>query len=194
MMSEQELRQALVDYGMRLLDADLVQGTWGNLSVRLDETHMLVTPSGLDYDKLAASDMAKVELSTLEWEGPHKPTSEKSLHQAIYLLRPEINAVIHTHSDACSVLAAARAPLPAKTEELSRMFGGTVAVARYGLPGTKALAKHTAAALGPRFAALMAHHGAVACGGSLDAAFTRCMALENAARAYIGERQPEAND
>ena len=66
-----------MDYGKRLVAAGLVQGTWGNLSMRLSEETMLVTPSGLDYNRLSPADMVKVDVRSLEHEGEHKPTSEK---------------------------------------------------------------------------------------------------------------------
>ena len=103
---ELELREKLVAYGNKLVDEGLVQGTWGNLSIRLDENYMLVTPSGLDYRRLTAADMVKVNLQTLEYEGSLKPTSEKGIHAGIYLRRPDIHAVIHTHSKYCSIFIA----------------------------------------------------------------------------------------
>lgn len=186
-MNEQALREALVDYGVQLVQSGLVQGTWGNLSVRLDEKYMLVTPSGLAYTSLTPDDIVKVELATLAYEGSVKPTSEKALHQQIYLHKPEANAVIHTHSDCCSVLAAACKPLPAITEALGALTRGDVAVAKYGLPGTNTLARNTVAAMGERNAALMAHHGAVACGDTLDRAYRCCLLMEQAAQRYIEE-------
>ena len=106
-MNEMEVREKLVDYGKRLVATGLVQGTWGNLSMRLDEGHMLVTPSGLDYNRLTPMDMVKVDITTLEYEGNQKPTSEKGLHAEFFRRRPEGGAVIHTHSKFASVFAAA---------------------------------------------------------------------------------------
>lgn len=97
-----------MDYGKQLVTSGLVQGTWGNLSVRLDDTYMLVTPSGLDYARLTPADMVKVNMRTLAYEGDLKPTSEKSLHAAIYHNRPDIGGIIHTHAKYCCVYAAAR--------------------------------------------------------------------------------------
>ncbi len=188
-MNEQELRLSLVDYGVRLVEAGLVQGTWGNLSVRLDQKYMLVTPSGLDYLSLTPDDIVKVDIVTLAYEGGVKPTSEKALHQQIYLAKPEAAAIIHTHSDCCSVLAAAHAALPAAAEELKALAKGDIAVAKYALPGTNALAKNTVLAMGNANAALMAHHGAVACGDSLEKAYLCCLLMEQAAESYIAEKQ-----
>lgn len=187
-MKELDLRNALVEYGHKLLRAGLVQGTWGNLSVRLDEEHMLVTPSGIDYAALKSEDMVLVNMKTLQYAGSRKPTSEKTLHRAVYLAHPTCSAVIHTHSDACSVLAAACAPLPAHTERMLAYARGDARVAQYALPGTDRLARNALNALGENNACLLAHHGAVCCGEDLDAAFACCEALEEAAALYIAQK------
>ena len=197
------LRQMLVDYGKKLVAEDLVQGTWGNLSVRLDETHMLVTPSGIDYMSLSAGDMVKVDINTLEYEGNLKPTSEKGLHTKIYRDRPEIGGVIHTHSKYCSVFAAAHKDLHVLTPNLKdgRLnslneadaeapaefigFLDPVKLAKYALPGTKGLVKNTAEAISGNYGAIMSNHGMIACGNDLPEAFTNCVGLEALAKAAL---------
>ncbi len=201
------LRQQLADYGRKLVSCGLVQGTWGNLSARLDTEYMLVTPSGIDYEALSAGDMVKVNIKTLEYEGKLKPTSEKGLHAQVYQNRPEIGGVIHTHSKYCSVYAAARKDLPVPEEaafaafsetsvdaakeanttaaETTGGFANPVRLAKYALPGTKALIKNTAAALGENYGAIMSNHGMIACGDTLPAAFDSCVKLEALARDSI---------
>lgn len=183
-MREQELRQALVDYGNALVACGLVQGTWGNLSVRLDEKYMLTTPSGLDYTRLTADDMVKVNLETLKYEGDKKPTSEKGLHAAIYLNRPEIGAVIHTHAKYSSVFAAANKDMPV-LEEYRDIFGSEIKLAKYALPGTKALKKNTAEAVGNNYGAIMANHGMIACGETIEKAFENCSKIEENGQKYL---------
>ncbi|MCQ2551485.1 MAG: class II aldolase/adducin family protein [Clostridia bacterium] len=165
---ELALRQQLVDYGKKLVESGLVQGTWGNLSLRLDDKYMLVTPSGLDYERLTAKDMVKVEIETLNYEGDLKPTSEKGLHGEIYSRRKDVKAVIHTHQTYASVYAAAEKDLSSE-----------VKLAAYGLPGTKGLTKKTADALGNSYGCIMAHHGMVAVGKDLKEAFDICNKIEN---------------
>ena len=101
---EEKLREMLVEYGKKLVQSGLVQGTWGNISVRIDDTYMLTTPSGIDYIRLKSDDMVKVQIDDMSYEGINKPTSEKELHAAIYKQRPDIGAIIHTHSKYSSVL------------------------------------------------------------------------------------------
>ena len=185
---EQELRELLVAYGNKLVDTGLVQGTWGNLSVRLDDQYMLVTPSGLDYRRLTPSDMVKVNLETLEYEGPLKPTSEKGLHAAIYLQRPELGSVIHTHSKYCCIFAAARKPLPVEEPALQALFGEEVPLAKYGLPGSKKLMQNTVNAFGDGMGCIMTAHGMICGGADIEDAFVNCGKMEAAAAEYIERR------
>lgn len=114
-MIEKTAGEILAKFGKKLVETDLVQGTWGNLSLRLDEKYMMVTPSGLDYTRLTPSDMVKVDINSLEYAGDLKPTSEKGIHGGIYGSRPDVGAVIHTHSKYCAVFAAARKAVPIET-------------------------------------------------------------------------------
>ena len=182
---EQELRKELAAYGKKLVESGLVQGTWGNLSVRLDEKHMLVTPSGLDYMRLMPEDMVKVNIMTLEYEGQIKPTSEKGLHGEIYRTRPDLQSIIHTHSKYCCIFAAARKPMLIVTEEGKKVFGNQVGTSGYALPGTKRLQLETTKALGNNYGAIMANHGMICCGNNLNEAFDNCVLLEECGRIYI---------
>lgn len=184
-MTEQELRVILRESGVKLLENNLVQGTWGNSSVRLDDKKMLVTPSGLDYVSLKEDDMAVVDIETLEWTGKLKPTSERGIHAGIYLSRPEIGAVIHTHPTYGSIFASARVTLPCFNEEMKRVFGGDVRVAGYGLPGMKKLRKNTIKGMEGRNACFMANHGVLCCGKTMDEAFEVIHLLEKSCREYI---------
>ena len=176
------LRDALVEYGNRLVSEDLVQGTWGNLSARLDEKTILVTPSGIDYASLRPADMVRVDIETLAYdEAGLKPTSERGLHAMIYAARPEIGAIIHTHSTYCSVFAAAEKDLHL-TGDAAAVFGDTVRLAKYGFAGSKKLANNTAQAVGDGMGAIMSHHGMIVCGTDVAAAFKNACLLEKAAR------------
>lgn len=181
---ESELRTQLVAYGNKLVEKKLVQGTWGNLSVRLDRENMLVTPSGIDYALLEPADMVKVNIHTLKAEGGNKPTSELELHAELYKAREDVGAVVHTHSEYAGVFACAcrGIPVEAKDEEGRKVFGGMIPVAEYALPGTHALAVNTASALGTGTAAVMAHHGMAVCGETLDEAFANALKFEDTAR------------
>lgn len=191
-MTEHELREAIIACGRKLVETGLVQGTWGNIAVRLDEQHMLVTPSGLDYLVLTAEDIVKVDIQTLTYTSGRKPTSEKRLHQAVLRARPDVGAVIHTHSPDCSVLAAAGAALPAMTAEMRSLVGDGARTAAHALPSTGKLSRVALAALEGRNACLLANHGVLCCGRDLGEAYRVCEVMEEAAGRLIAERSGAA--
>lgn len=179
-MDELTMRQAVKDLGVRLLDENLVQGTWGNISVRIDDHTMLVTPSGLDYVALKPQDMVVLDMNILERpEGALKPTSEKGIHAGIMLARPEINCVIHSHPVNCSVYACAHATLLLKDEAHKKIFNADkIVTADYGLPGTNTLTKATTEAIGKANAVFMANHGVTCCGKTIEEALDVLRLLE----------------
>ena len=180
-----ELRQAVVGAGRRLLAEGLVARTWGNVSVRADAEHMLITPSGRAYEGMAPEDIVPVNLRTGAYDGPLKPSSEGKLHAEIYRTRSEIQAVIHTHQMNASTVAAARREVPPILDDMVQIIGPTVRVADYALPSTNKIVRVTVKALRGRMAALMANLGAVCLGRSLDEAFVVAQVLEKACKAFI---------
>jgi len=179
------ISQQIVEGGLRLVREGLVARTWGNISIRLNDTHMLITPSGRTYEDLTPDDIVLVNYHTSEYEGAIKPSSEKELHCEIYRTRREIHAVIHTHQVNASTVAAARREVPPILDDMAQIIGPSVRVARYALPSTRKITKETVRALKGRNAALMANHGAVCVGRDLDEAFVVCQVLEKACRAFI---------
>ena len=190
--TETELRQLVKDSGVRLLEENLVQGTWGNISVRLDEDHMLVTPTGLDYYHLTPEDMPVVQISDPSvWSDGKKPTSERKIHAAVLASRPEVGACIHSHPVFATIMASCRMPLPAFSDELKETMGGDVKVGAYGLPGTKKLMAGTVAAIQGRNACFMANHGVFCVGKTMDEAFNVLRVLEKNVYAYIRKKALE---
>ncbi len=184
---EREIRSQIVSYGRRLQEEGLLQGTWGNLAVRLNETQMLCTPSGLDYRLLAPEDIVKVELSTLAYGTQRKPTSEKRLHRDIFEKRADVCAVIHTHAKLCGVFAAARKTICCIEDEMKTLVGDEMRCAGHALPSTKKLSKVAIQALGNRNGCLLMNHGVICCGANLEAAYLACKAAEEAAGRQLGQ-------
>ena len=181
-MTESEARALLVEAGHRLLAEGLVARTWGNLSLRLDESTMAVTPSGIAYPDLTEEMIVLVDLNTDAWSGAFKPSGERKLHAEVYRRRPEVMAAVHTHQVAASICAAARVSVPASF--------GNVPCAPYALPSTKKLTVGTADALGDRPAVLMANHGVFAVGDTLERAFDLVAELERSCAEYVVDRRP----
>lgn len=184
-MDEYETKHQVSDAGRRLKTSGLIAGTWGNISIRLDDMHMIITPSGLDYDTATADDMVKVNYINNEYQGSIKPSSEMKLHTQIYRDRKKINSVIHTHSMNASTVAAARREVPPILDDMVQIIGPTIRVAKYALPSTKKIVKETVKALKGRNGVLMANHGAVGIGSDLEEAFTACIIMEKACKAFI---------
>lgn len=181
----EKLKLQIIDGGKRLLKEGLVARTWGNISIRVDDTYMLITPSGREYETLTEKDIVLVNYLTSKYEGDIKPSSEKELHCEIYRTRKNINAVIHTHQMNASTVAAARREVPPILDDQAQILGPSVRVADYALPSTKKLTKKTVKALEGRMAALLANHGAVCIGRDLEEAFVACQVLEKACKAFI---------
>jgi len=178
-------KEKVCESGRILLDRGLVEGTWGNCSLRIDENLMAVTPSGRRYEELTPDDIVIMDYHTLEVYGDIKPSSEKKLHSKIYQTRTEVNAVIHTHQPHASTVACARQELPAVLDDQAQILGPSVRCADYALPNTKKIVKTTVKALKGRYAALMANHGAVTLGRTLEEAVTAALVLEKACKAFI---------
>ena len=167
----------------------LVAGTWGNISARIPGTDMFViTPSGKNYLKTDPEDLVIMNLGGQTVDGNLKPSSEFHLHLLCYRARAEIQAVVHTHSIYASAHAVARVPIPASVEDLAMIVGGDVQVAPYALPGTEELAENAVSALGDRWAVLLANHGVVGMGRSVDEAMMVCQIIEKAAHINIMAR------
>ncbi|MDC7126695.1 MAG: class II aldolase/adducin family protein [Spirochaetales bacterium] len=183
-MTKEQAQKMVCDAGIRLVNAGLTAGTWGNISVRIDDTYMAITPSGGEYVSMKPEDITIVNMIDNTYEGK-KPSSEKSLHIAVYMDRKEINAVVHTHSTNASVVAAARREVPPVLDDLAQIAGPTVKCAAYALPSTKGLVKKTMKALKGRNAALLANHGAICLGRDVEEVFTCCEVLEKGCKAFI---------
>jgi len=179
------IKQEILEGGQRLLKEGLVARTWGNISIRVNDTHMLITPSGRPYEELSMDDIVLVNYQNSSYEGNVKPSSEKELHCEIYRTRKDVFAVIHTHQMNASTVAAAHREVPPILDDMTQIIGPTVRVAEYALPSTKKITKKTVKALKGRNAALMANHGAVCVGRDLDEAFVVCQVLEKACKAFI---------
>lgn len=183
-------RQAIVDTGLEMIRRGLVAGTWGNISCRPAclTGQILITPSAKPYDQLYADDLVTVDGDGTILQG-RKPSSELALHLAIYRHSAQIRAIVHTHSLYATACAVARKSIPASLEEMIQVVGGAVQVAEYALPGTEQLARNAVAALGDRTCVLLANHGLVSWGTTLDDALLVAQLVEKAAHIHYVAKQ-----
>lgn len=177
-------QRARLTEGYRYLHSHgLTQQASGNISVRCGD-RFLISPSGA-----SATDISPESLVAVDWNGTPlgagKPSSELPMHLAIYRAKPEAVAVVHTHASACVAIASCRKPIPG-FHYLIGSFGGTdIPCADYAVFGSQALADNVVAALQDRQACLMANHGAIAWGKSLDAAILFAHRIEILAQQYL---------
>ena len=173
----------------RMSGMGLVTGASGNVSRKLEAVGaaplMAITPMGSRYDSITADDVVVVDFDAEPVEGEGTPSSESLLHLAIYRARPDVGAVIHTHSVFASVLAVAGKGLPAVIDEAAITVGGAVQVSRYAFPASEELATNVCEVLGDRKAALIRNHGMVGVGSDPDEAFEICALVEHVAKIYV---------
>lgn len=185
-MTEREARNAaweqLVDAARRTTADGLVVGTSGNLSVRVGDT-VLVTPSGVPYDRLGPGDITGVDLDGAQTLGRLTPTSELPLHLALYRATGA-RAVVHTHAVHATAVSTLVTELP-PVHYMTAALGGPVRVAAYALYGTDELAGSVLEALRDRTACLLRNHGTVAYGDTLAQAYDRTAQLEWMCRVWL---------
>lgn len=181
------LRAAIIAACRAMEARGLTQGTSGNVSVR-HGGDMLITPSATAYDALRPEMIAAMAIADNEageWQGPLKPSSEWRFHRDILATRPEVGAVVHTHSPHATALAMTRRAIPAGHYMVAAFGGNDVRCAGYARFGTAALSGLVIEALRDRKACLMANHGAITLGRDLDEALSLAIELEALARQHV---------
>ncbi|MES5822672.1 class II aldolase/adducin family protein [Streptomyces sp. RG80] len=174
--------EELVATARRTVADGLVVGTSGNVSVRVDDT-VLVTPSGVPYDRLTPDDVTGVDLDGRPVLGRLVPTSELPMHLAIYRAT-DAGAVVHTHAVHATAVSTLVPELPA-IHYMSGALGGAVRVAPYATYGTEELAENMLHALDGRTGCLLRNHGTVTYGATLDQAYDRSAQLEWMCRLWL---------
>ena len=162
------------------------QGAAGNISLRAGGK-MLITPSAIPYDDITPEMIAAMPIDDNygAWEGPKRPSSEWRFHLDIFRARPEIGAIVHTHAPHATAIAMARREIPPCHYMITRFGGGTVRCAPYALFGTAELSALALEALRDRTDCLLANHGMIATGPTLDAALAAAVELEALAKQFI---------
>jgi len=180
-----EERQQIVDMSLKLYRENLIVGTWGNLSMRVNHSGKecyLVTPSGMEYEDTTIEDILVLDKDGKILLGKRRPTSELRMHMKLYEERSEINAIIHTHSTFATACAVVGIGIPMMVEDMIQHIGGDVRIAKYALPGTEELAENVCHAIADRKAVLLKNHGALGMGENLKAAYKSCVLTEKSAQ------------
>ena len=178
------VRAEIVRVGRAVRTRGLAVGTSGNVGARLPDGRIAITPSTMDYEEMTADDIVIVEADGAPSEGRRRPSSELALHVAVFAARPDVRAIVHSHSPFATTFAAARRPVPAVHYVLALLVGpgrDTLRVAPYATFGTPELARNAVLTLGDDQAVLLANHGAIAVAGSLRSALGRAERVEELA-------------
>lgn len=177
------LRAALVETCRALGERDLTHGTSGNVSVRAGQG-FLISPTGVDYATLRPDDLPYVTWAGV-WYGRLRPSSEWRFHRDILRARPELGAIVHTHSPHATALACRGEGIPAFHYMVAVAGGVDLRCAPYATYGTQELSDAALTALEGRRACLLANHGVIAAGADLRAALRLAGEVENLARQYL---------
>jgi L-fuculose-phosphate aldolase len=172
----------LLKITQKLAELALNKGTAGNCSVRFGDG-FLVTPSGINVEEMTPESMVQMQFDG-SFEPNKKPSSEWRFHRDILANRPEINAVIHTHSQFATTLACLHKDIPPFHYMIAVTGGDTIRCAPYALFGTQVLSDNALAALYHSKACLLANHGMIALGRDLDDALAVTVEVENLCEQY----------
>ena len=184
-MSIDAAKNQVAEVARKMAELDLVSGTSGNVSARLPDGLMAITPMGKSCEGMSADDIAVVDGDLGPVDGHLMPSSESLLHAAIYDARADVGGIVHTHAVHSSAVAAAGMGIPPIVDEMVVTLGGEVRVSEYAPPASEEVAERVCEALGNRDAALIRNHGAVAVGVDPEAALAASVLTERVARIFV---------
>lgn len=195
MPSDRQHRLAIVEFGGALHANGFVAATDGNLSVRLNNKHLLVTPTCISKGRMRTSDLVIVDMEGRRVAGKRRVSSEIGMHLLIYRLRPDVRGIVHAHPPTATGFAASGLDLnrPLVCEVVVGL--GSIPLARYGTPGTPELTEVLEPLIPDHDAILMANHGVVTFGSSLESAYMKMETVEHFAKIslvthLLGHEQP----
>ncbi|WP_349371009.1 class II aldolase/adducin family protein [Salinarimonas sp.] len=181
---QESVRAHIVRVAQAMDEAGFCPSKSGNVSARTD-AGMIITPSGLPYKATTPADLVEIGFDGVVRAGKLRPSSEWPFHAAIYEARPDAKAIVHTHSPKATALACARRGIPAFHYMVAYCGGKDIRCADYATFGTDDLARNAVAGLEGRKAVLLANHGVIALGATLDGAYAIAAEVENLAGQYL---------
>jgi L-ribulose-5-phosphate 4-epimerase len=182
-METKDMKQIVLEISKQSFEEKLFAGTSGNLSVYdPDSKLMAITPSGVDYPTMQIDDIIVMTLEGEIVEAKGKPSSEWRMHATIYQNRPDVNAVIHTHSPYATGFAIVNKSIPAVLIEMVPFIGGDIPIAEFAYPGTAELGQAALSVLHNRCSCLLANHGVLAIGNNLKRTHLCATYTEDAAK------------
>jgi L-fuculose-phosphate aldolase len=181
-------RERIVRYGKMLYDRGFIAATDGNISTRLDENCLLITPTCMCKGMMSEDDLVIVDMEGRKLEGARNVSSEVAMHLLIYQLRPDVRGIVHAHPPTATGFAAAGIALDQPLISEIVLTLGAVPLAPYGCPGTEELSKTLRPFVPQHDAILMANHGVVAYADDLERAFMHMETVEHLAKISLVAR------
>jgi L-fuculose-phosphate aldolase len=181
--------EQIVAAAQELLSKGLVEGTSGNISARMENGNVALTPSSLDYRVMTVDDICIVDAAGEQVAGERGPTSEKYLHMAVMNAYEDIAVCIHSHAVHATMFAVAHQDVPSCIDEFTVYLGGDIRCTEYAPSGSPDLAEQVVKALDGRGAALIANHGMVAVGTTMEKAMHNTALVERSAKIIWGAKQ-----
>ena len=163
-MNHHEVKASLLQVAKEMIACGLVEGTAGNVSARLPDGNVVLTPSSIDYATMTLDDLVVTDIDGNVLEGEKTPTTEKALHLDCLRKHQDIGAVMHCHAMFATMFAIVRQPIPCVIEEFDVYVGGDVEVADYKMTGSDALGEEVSDRIADKGAVLMASHGLLCVG------------------------------
>lgn len=179
------LKQQVLYAAKHAFDIRLVAATNGNVSaVDRENRQIVITPAAYDYERMTEDDIVVIDFDGKKVEGEREPSSEWKMHSVIYQRVERVGAVVHTHSPYATSFAVNHMEIPVVLSEMAPFLNGAIEVAPYAIQGSMQLGLNVYPILKGKNAALMANHGVVAVGGSVEEAYDNAIYAEEAAKIY----------
>lgn len=180
-----QLKQTVLIAAKKAYDEKLMAGTSGNMSVYCpEEKLMVITPSSYDYSIMEEKDIVVTDLEGNVVEGCHRPSSEWKMHAEIYKHLPRVGAVVHTHSPYATCFAVNHQEIPVILIEMIPFLKGKLEVSEYAEQGSAQVGLNAVPILERKNACLMANHGVVAVGATMEEAYINSVYVEDTAKIY----------
>ena len=187
---EDKIRKDVVQGAKAIYTRGLVEAGEGNVSIRnYKNKELFITPSFNQYTTLTGNDVVHMNFDGTALSAGKLPSTEVKMHIAIYETRPKVAAVIHTHSTYATILSIVHKSIPILMEEMYIFLGGSIEVSDFGEAHTEEMGQVALKALGKKNAALLANHGVIVCGKSIDHAVKFAELVEKLAKIYWGALQ-----
>jgi len=188
-MMESELKELMCDIGRRVWQRGYVASNDGNFSIRVSENRVLATPTMISKGFMKPNDIVTLDMDGNQIGGKRKPTSETKIHLGIYKERPDVKAALHVHPPYATAFAVVKEPVPKCVLPEVELFLGEIPIAEYATPGSQGFADSIKPYLQDFNLFLLANHGALAVGDSLEQAYYRMEIVDQYCRVLLYAKQ-----